>query len=664
MRLKTNIYHKNLISDITQSYKGIHNNTLIKSATENGWSDYSHIIRAELIVRFCKHCGSETYGLWNYLEYNNFISDDDKYKDYGINLNSSNEYITKQAEKEQNLLKTLEVCPICGAYLEPIATFEECHPVEYRIYYNGFSLRTRFNTVNQTLIAYVNHGKLINWEHMYALGSKGTQRKRYNFDLAYLVKLTNNQIAEREEILLNSASDLMLEKRMLVYEEESKKCASDFLKNTEILSVNSMPLNVDCELIKSTPSELQKYIFNLITLESDIYSLKQRIENLYFRRMLNDEKYKSHVYTFIYEQEKELKEKIDYTKKIYEELKISIDLLQKQKVIVVYPQKPTKPQLKKLEECTERKDFPKKPEEPILQKPGLFNKSKVKIANDSILKQYELDCCNYEKAISDYEIKLAEEHQLLMENYEQELKYYRDKCAECEENEKAQIKEKETQISDKKEKLQEVLEQINALTLEQEAFNDNKKESLNNTVEIVCAEYEIKKILDKEIEDAEQLLKKLIEARSSMYNLNIIFGKYRDIVALSTFYEYLMSGRCEKLEGADGAYNLYESECRANMIVSQLSKVIEVLEEIRDIQYTIVSVLKSINSSLGMLNSTMDLALDSIRTIESNSTDANIYLEHISNNSDVIAYNTAATAYYSKLNAELTNSLGYLIALK
>ena len=41
----------------------------------------------------------------------------------------------------------------------------------------------------------------------------------------------------------------------------------------------------------------------------------------------------------------------------------------------------------------------------------------------------------------------------------------------------------------------------------------------------------------------------------------------------------------------------------------------------------------------------------------------NKYLDVIAQNSDVIAYNTAATAYYSKINAELTDTLCFLTAL-
>ena len=127
----------------------------------------------------------------------------------------------------------------------------------------------------------------------------------------------------------------------------------------------------------------------------------------------------------------------------------------------------------------------------------------------------------------------------------------------------------------------------------------------------------------------------------------MIFGKYRNVVALSTFYEYLMAGRCTQLEGADGAYNIYENELRTNMII-------EKLDEIKDNQHMTYSALKAINNSLDYLESTMSTALNSIQKD----------VAHIAQNSDVIAHNTAITAYYSKVNAELTNALGYMVAFK
>ena len=51
------------------------------------------------------------------------------------------------------------------------------------------------------------------------------------------------------------------------------------------------------------------------------------------------------------------------------------------------------------------------------------------------------------------------------------------------------------------------------------------------------------------------------------------------------------------------------------------------------------------------------------KTLSANTGDMTEYMAHISQNSDVIAHNTAVTAYYSKINAELTDALGFMVAL-
>jgi hypothetical protein len=136
-----------------------------------------------------------------------------------------------------------------------------------------------------------------------------------------------------------------------------------------------------------------------------------------------------------------------------------------------------------------------------------------------------------------------------------------------------------------------------------------------------------------------------------------VFDKYRDIVALSTFYEYLMAGRCETLDGINGAYNIYENELRLNTIITKL-------DEIKENQFMIYNKLRDIDNSLSTLNYTMEKAVSSLDTISKNTSDMNVYLDNISKNTAVIAHNSAVTAYYSKVNAELTNALGFMVALK
>lgn len=96
----------------------------------------------------------------------------------------------------------------------------------------------------------------------------------------------------------------------------------------------------------------------------------------------------------------------------------------------------------------------------------------------------------------------------------------------------------------------------------------------------------------------------LEEALISLYEEGIIYSKYRNLVAVSTIYEYLASGRCDQLEGPNGAYNLYEMELRQNIVIGQLSTITEHLEQIKENQYTLYYEIQNANrNSESMLSS-------------------------------------------------------------
>ena len=60
-----------------------------------------------------------------------------------------------------------------------------------------------------------------------------------------------------------------------------------------------------------------------------------------------------------------------------------------------------------------------------------------------------------------------------------------------------------------------------------------------------------------QLEKHTSALHSLEKALAELYDENIIFPKYRELVAVSAINEYLLSGRCETLEGENSAYNLY-----------------------------------------------------------------------------------------------------------
>lgn len=130
-------------------------------------------------------------------------------------------------------------------------------------------------------------------------------------------------------------------------------------------------------------------------------------------------------------------------------------------------------------------------------------------------------------------------------------------------------------------------------------------------------------------ENTERILKQY-------YDRNILFPKYRNLIAVSSIYEYLQSGRCSTLEGYEGAYNIFENELRLNLIVTKLDDIIYRLDSIRDNQYMLYDAINRGNHT-------------SEKLFQS--------LEKIGDNSAVSAYN-------SSINAQNTEFLKWVEFLR
>ena len=177
-----------------------------------------------------------------------------------------------------------------------------------------------------------------------------------------------------------------------------------------------------------------------------------------------------------------------------------------------------------------------------------------------------------------------------------------------------------------------------------EIWQDNYKRACENydklMTDYIKREKEQKEALEKQLETRNQILSTelsrvnalLTNTRTTLdqlYALDIIFPKYRDMAASTTILEYIASGRCSTLEGYDGAYNLYESELRQNIIIGQLDKVIRKLDQIQRAQFMLYTAIQESNQLL--------------KTMASDIAD--------------LKQSSAATAYYSKVTAQNTEAI-------
>lgn len=134
------------------------------------------------------------------------------------------------------------------------------------------------------------------------------------------------------------------------------------------------------------------------------------------------------------------------------------------------------------------------------------------------------------------------------------------------------------------------------------------------------------------ISKSEQELKQTRELLKKYYDIGIIYPKYWGMVPICQIYEYLESGRCFSLFGPDGAYNLYESEVRSNLIISKLDDVIDKLDDLGAGQQMLANIIR----------------------------DSNRKIDRLSQSFERIEENTAMNTYYSSITAENTNYLSWI----
>lgn len=118
------------------------------------------------------------------------------------------------------------------------------------------------------------------------------------------------------------------------------------------------------------------------------------------------------------------------------------------------------------------------------------------------------------------------------------------------------------------------------------------------------------------IEQLEEQLCATEKVLEDMYALDILYPKYHDLIAVSSFYEYFATERVSKLTGSNGAYNLFEQELRMNLVINKLDDIITELEEIKENQYMLYSELVAANEKMEQISQNIIELVNSSRNVE------------------------------------------------
>lgn len=152
-----------------------------------------------------------------------------------------------------------------------------------------------------------------------------------------------------------------------------------------------------------------------------------------------------------------------------------------------------------------------------------------------------------------------------------------------------------------------------------------------------------KAIIDDRISNVKKDLKDVEKTMSKYYDLDVIYPKYRNLVALTTFIEYLESGRCKSLYGYTGCYNVYEQELRQNTIIGKLDQVLVQLDQIKKVQFATYLAIQQSNAIQSAMLNTCNEMLDETRR-------ENAMLEAQAQDNKIIKRNSEITSTIATLN--------------
>lgn len=154
--------------------------------------------------------------------------------------------------------------------------------------------------------------------------------------------------------------------------------------------------------------------------------------------------------------------------------------------------------------------------------------------------------------------------------------------------------------------------------------------------------------LDTQIASLQSQLASSASALEQLYGLNVIYKKYRTLVAITMFCEYLDSGLRTELEGTDGMYDLYEQQLMGKLIINELSAVNKNLRTISFQLGTLSSQLTGIQQNQLMLYEEVakanSIASDIKRSTEQLLDSSEKHLSAIQNSTEMAAFHSEVTA--------------------
>lgn len=159
-------------------------------------------------------------------------------------------------------------------------------------------------------------------------------------------------------------------------------------------------------------------------------------------------------------------------------------------------------------------------------------------------------------------------------------------------------------------------------------------------VKEVAARKQLIDTLQEKIGKTQSILAGVNRELKKAYSYDVVYPTYRNLIAISSFYDYLYSGRCDTLEGHEGAYNIYGNESRLDKIITRLDDIKYRLDSIRYNQHALYSAMEETRSLIGNLESSLANATAQLSKISEESSITNARLNNMACNVELMRFNT------------------------
>ncbi len=253
---------------------------------------------------------------------------------------------------------------------------------------------------------------------------------------------------------------------------------------------------------------------------------------------------------------------------------------------------------------------PEPPKQPVYTVPGLFNKKRVERENAKLK-------AGYDSALGEYQRQL-QTRDALKQEYERQCDVFNQQCTDYGQRLQVLAIERRPQCVAEAQKTIEVCD-----------FRLDTLPSNNYGEQPILLYPPIQNLdiyLDGMVEEVYRRYRAVCAERDALYEEANVFGKYRNLPAITSFCEYIDSGRCNALEGRDGAYNLYENEIRQDRIIADLDEAVTQLEQIKKNQYLLYTEVDKLNSSVKTMTRQVDRAVKELTKQTAIAADANALL--------------------------------------